>query len=171
MASKQQELKSVISVYGKADSSLDKLAAKIKSFGDNLSKVGTAMTLATAPVIAAVKQSTSLYTDYDDILRRIQAAGGYGEKQMQTIGDAARQAGMDTRYMASDAASAFLSLTQAGVSLENSLDTLPTLLNAAAAGNMDLASASDLLISNIYSLGKAFDQADVTAASSARSPA
>ena len=163
MASKQQELKSVISVYGKADSSLDKLAAKIKSFGDNLSKVGTAMTLATAPVIAAVKQSTSLYTGYDDILRRIQAAGGYGEKQMQTIGDAARQAGMDTRYMAIDAASAFLSLTQAGVSLENSLDTLPTLLNAAAAGNMDLSSASDLLISNIYSLGKAFDQADVTA--------
>lgn len=162
MAGKQQELKSVISVYGKADSSLDKLAAKIKSFGDNVSKVGTAMTLATAPVVAAVKQSTSLYTDYDDILRKIQAAGGYSEKQMQTIGDAARQAGMDTRYMASDAASAFLSLTQAGVALENSLDTLPTLLDAAAAGDMSLSAASDLLISNIYSLGKAFEKNDVT---------
>ena len=82
---------------------------------------------------------------------------------MQTIGDAARQAGADTRYMASDAASAFLSLTQAGVQLENSLDTLPTLLNAAAAGDMELATASDLLISNVYSLGKAFEKNDVAA--------
>ena len=163
MAGKQQELKSVISVYGKADGSLDTLAKKIKSFGDNVSKIGGAMTMMTAPIIAAIKTSTSLYTDYDDILRKIQAAGNYSPKQMQTIGDAARQAGADTRYMASDAASAFLSLTQAGVQLENSLDTLPTLLNAAAAGNMELATASDLLISNVYSLGKAFEKNDVAA--------
>ena len=163
MARKQQELKSVISVYGKADGSLDTLAKKIKSFGDNVSKIGGAMTMMTAPIIAAIKTSTSLYTDYDDILRKIQAAGNYSPKQMQTIGDAARQAGADTRYMASDAASAFLSLTQAGVQLENSLDTLPTLLNAAAAGDMELATASDLLISNVYSLGKAFEKNDVAA--------
>lgn len=160
-AGKQQELKSVISVYGKADGSLDALAKKISSFGQEISRVGTAFTLATAPVIAAVKQSTSLYTDYDDILRKIQAAGGYSEKQMQTIGAAARQAGADTRYMASDAAGAFLSLTQAGVSLTNSLETLPVLLNAAAAGDMQLTDAGDLLISNIYSLGKAFERNDV----------
>lgn len=163
MARKQQELKSVISVYGKADGSLDTLAKKIKSFGDNVSKIGGAMTMMTAPIIASIKTSTSLYTGYDDILRKIQAAGNYSPKQMQTIGDAARQAGADTRYMASDAASAFLSLTQAGVQLENSLDTLPTLLNAAAAGDMDLAAASDLLISNVYSLGKAFEKNDVAA--------
>ena len=47
--------------------------------------------------------------------------------------------------------------------LENSLDTLPTLLNAAAAGDMELATASDLLISNVYSLGKAFEKNDVAA--------
>ena len=161
-AGKQQELKSVISVYGRADSSLDALAGKLSALGDQVSRFGTAATLATAPIAAALKQSTSLYTDYDDILRKIQAAGGYSEAQMQTIGRAARQAGADTRYMASDAASAFLSLTQAGVELESSLETLPTLLNAAAAGDMDLADASDLLISNIYSLGKAFEKNDVT---------
>ena len=49
MARKQQELKSVISVYGKADGSLDTLAKKIKSFGDNVSKIGGAMTMMTAP--------------------------------------------------------------------------------------------------------------------------
>ena len=48
MARKQQELKSVISVYGKADGSLDTLAKKIKSFGDNVSKIGGAMTMMTA---------------------------------------------------------------------------------------------------------------------------
>lgn len=93
MAGKQQELKSVISVYGKADGSLDTLAKKIKSFGDNVSKIGGAMTMMTAPIIAAIKTSTSLYTDYDDILRKIQAAGNYSPKQMQTIGDAAQTGG------------------------------------------------------------------------------
>ena len=160
---RQQEIKSVISVYGKADGSLDRLAGKIKTFGEDVSKAGSLMTLATAPILAAVKTSTSLYTDYDDVLRKIQAAGNYNEAQMKTVGEAARQAGADTRYMASDAAGAFLSLTQAGVALENSLETLPTLLNAAAAGDMSLTDASDLLISNIYSLGKAFDENDVTA--------
>lgn len=162
MASRQQELKSVISVYGKADSSLETLSAKIGKLGSDLTRIGTAATLATAPILAAVKQSTSLYADYDDILRKIQAAGGYTQAQMETIGAAARQAGADTRYMASDAAGAFLSLTQAGVSLQDSLETLPTLLNAAAAGGMELTDASDLLISNIYSLGKSFTKSDVT---------
>ena len=75
MARKQQELKSVISVYGKADGSLDTLAKKIKSFGDNVSKIGGAMTMMTAPIIASIKTSTSLYTDYDDILRKKVAVG------------------------------------------------------------------------------------------------
>ena len=90
MARKQQELKSVISVYGKADGSLDTLAKKIKSFGDNVSKIGGAMTMMTAPIIAAIKTSTSLYTDYDDILRKIQAAGR--RAQTQGIWPAMRQA-------------------------------------------------------------------------------
>ena len=160
---KQQELKSIIAVYGKTDSSLDALTRKIEQIGETAGQVGGALTDLAAPAMRFIKQSLPLYTDYDDILRRIEAAGDYNEKQMKVVDAAAREAGATTRYMASDAAEAFLSLTQAGVSLDNSLSTLPTLLDAAAAGNMDLADASDLLISNVYSLGKAFEENDVTA--------
>lgn len=163
MASKQQELKSVISVYGRADKSLDALSRKIEAFGSKVGKAGSAISLLSAPIIAAGTASTKLFTDYDDILRKIEAAGGYTQKQMELVDAAARQAGADTRYMATDAGQAFLDLTQAGVSLESSLSTLPTLLNAAAAGDMALSDASDLLISNIYSLGKSFDELDTSA--------
>ena len=163
MARRQQELKSVISVYGRADKSLDALARKIDSFGSKVGKAGSTISLLTAPVIAAGTASGKLFTDYDDILRKIEAAGGYTQKQMDLVDAAARQAGADTRYMATDAGQAFLDLTQAGVSLESSLSTLPVLLNAAAAGDMALSDASDLLISNIYSLGKSFDELDTSA--------
>ena len=158
----QKEVTTYIKLFGKVDSSFNELSRKFQNFGNTVSSVGGALTMITAPIAAAAKQSIDLYTDYDDVMRRIQAVGGYTEDQMQVISDAARQAGADTRYMALDAGNAFLYLTQAGIDMNGSLDVMPSLLNAAAAGNMELADASDLLISNIYSLGKEFDNLDVS---------
>ena len=158
----QQELKSTISLYGKVDSSVGALARELSSIGKTVSKVGGAISTLSVPIIAAGKESISLYTDYDDIMKSIQAVGGYTASEMETISDAARKAGAETRFMATDAGSAFLYLTQAGVDMQASLDVLPSLLDAAAAGQMDLATTSDLLISNIYSLGKSFSETDVS---------
>ena len=158
----QKEVTTHIKLYGKVDNSFNDLSRRIQSFGSTVSSVGSTLTMIGAPIAAAAKQSIDLYTDYDDVMKRIQAVGGYSEDQMKIISDAARQAGADTRYMALDAGNAFLYMTQAGIDMDETLDVMPTLLNAAAAGNMELADASDLLISNIYSLGKEFNNLDVS---------
>ena len=158
----QKEVSTYIKLFGKVDSSFNEISKKLQGFGNTVSSVGGSLTMMSAPIAAAAKQSLDLYTDYDDVMKRIQAIGGYSEAQMKVISDSARQAGADTRYMALDAGNAFLYMTQAGIEMNETLDVMPTLLNAAAAGNMELATASDLLISNIYSLGKEFDNLDVS---------
>ena len=159
---KQQELKSTISLYGRVDSSVGALASALQGIGKTASSIGGVISMLSAPIIAAGKESVDLYTNYDDVMKAIQAVGGYTAKEMETISEAARKAGAETRFMATDAGNAFLYLTQAGVGMEGSLAVLPSLLNAAAAGQMGLATTSDLLISNIYSLGKSFDETDVS---------
>lgn len=159
---RQQELQSVISLYGRVDSSVGALAQALKGIGKSAEQIGGAISMLSVPIIAAGKESISLYTNYDDVMKAIQAVGGYTASEMETISTAARKAGAETRFMATDAGNAFLYLTQAGVDMEGSLAVLPSLLNAAAAGQMDLATTSDLLISNIYSLGKSFDATDVS---------
>lgn len=159
---KQQELKTTISLFGRIDSSVGALAQALKGIGKSAEQIGGAISMLSVPIIAAGKESISLYTNYDDVMKAIQAVGGYTASEMETISTAARKAGAETRFMATDAGNAFLYLTQAGVDMEGSLAVLPSLLNAAAAGQMDLATTSDLLISNIYSLGKSFDATDVS---------
>ena len=156
------ELKSIISVYGRMDSSFLALSKKISALGKTISGMGGAITAMTMPVIAAAKQSLETYTSFDDVMRDIQAVGQYGATEMEQVFDAALQAGRDTRFLASDAASAMLYLVQAGVELDETLDVLPALLDAASAGGMDLATTSDLLISNIYSLNRSFNRLDVS---------
>lgn len=160
---KQSVMELIIKLCGKEDSTFSALGKKVESFGNLLTGMGAKLTAITAPAVMLGKKTLDLYTDYDDVMRAIQAVGDYTTDQMEKVSAAARQAGRDTRYTATDAGNAFLYLTQAGVGLQDAVGLLPTTLNAAAAGQMGLADTTDLLISNLYSLGKTFDNETVTA--------
>lgn len=67
-----------------------------------------------------------------------------GSEAYETLAEAAKQAGATTPYSASEAADALNYLALAGYDAATAAEVLPSVLNLAAAGGMDLADASDL---------------------------
>lgn len=76
-----------------------------------------------------------------------------GSEAFELLKKAAKDAGSTTKFSASQSAEALNYLALAGYSAEKSVTALPTVLNLAAAGGLDLAYASDLVTDSMSALG------------------
>lgn len=76
-----------------------------------------------------------------------------GSKSFELLKSAAKEAGKTTKFSAGESAEALNYLALAGYDAEKSVQALPTVLNLAAAGNIDLAYASDMVTDSMSALG------------------
>jgi TP901 family phage tail tape measure protein len=84
---------------------------------------------------------------------------GQSVNTMDTLSDLAKQMGSETAFSASECAEALNYLALAGYDTQEMCDTLPTVLNLAAAGDIELASASDMVTDAMSALGMGVDEA------------
>lgn len=146
------------------DKGLDNSKSKANSFGSAVKKglstvgalavkgLGVATAATTAFGLASVKTGMS----FDSAMSQVAATMGsnaektveYNGKTMKSI-DALREFAQDmgatTAFSATQASEALNYMALAGYSAEKSMAMLPNVLNLAAAGNMDLARASDMV--------------------------
>ncbi len=78
-----------------------------------------------------------------------------GSEEFDKLQKAAKEAGATTQFSATQAAEALNYMALAGYDADKSIETLPTVLNLAAAGGMDLATASDMVTDSMSALGDA----------------
>ena len=83
-----------------------------------------------------------------------------GSKEYKILSDTAKECGKSTMFSASEAGEALNYLALAGYNAEKSAATLPKVLDLAAAGNLDLAYASDLVTDSMAALSMETDQLD-----------
>nr|DAO67664.1 MAG TPA: minor tail protein [Bacteriophage sp.] len=83
-----------------------------------------------------------------------------GSADYERLKQAAKDAGATTKFSASQAAEALNYMALAGYDVDESIATLPTVLNLAAAGGMDLATASDMVTDSMSALGDMAGTAD-----------
>ncbi|MGN1089677.1 MAG: phage tail tape measure protein, partial [Huintestinicola sp.] len=76
------------------------------------------------------------------------------------LAEAAKDMGESTKFSASQAGEALNYLALAGYDAEKSISALPTVLDVAAAGGIDLAYASDMITDSMSALGMSMDQLD-----------
>ncbi|MEI3506556.1 MAG: phage tail tape measure protein [Anaerotignum faecicola] len=76
-----------------------------------------------------------------------------GSEAYETLATAAKNAGATTKFTATQAAEALNYLALAGYDAGTSAEVLPSVLNLAAAGGLDLAYASDLTTDAMAALG------------------
>lgn len=81
-----------------------------------------------------------------------------GDKSFQALEQAAKDAGVATKFSASQAGEALNYLALAGYDAEKSVKALPDVLNLAAAGGLELGYASDLVTDSMSALGTETDQ-------------
>ena len=127
---------------------------KISAVGKTMTSVGTDMTLkVTTPIVAAGIAVTKTFTSFDDAIRQVQATMAAGEEDTEKLTAAAKKYGAETRYSATQAAEALNYLALAGYNADQAIAALPTVLQLAQAGALDLGYASDLVTDSMSALG------------------
>lgn len=85
----------------------------------------------------------------------------FGDRTVEFSGnlrDFAQVMGENTKFTAKEAADALNYMALAGYNTQESMEMLPTVLNMAAAGNMDLAKASDMVTDTQKAYGLSFER-------------
>ena len=144
---------------------------KLQTVGNTIAGVGQKFLPVTAAVGALGTTAVKTTADFDSSMSQVQATMGITKDSMSDLNgasvntmdalrDLAKQMGAETAFSASECADAMNYLALAGYSTQEIYDTLPTVLNLAAAGDIDLASASDMVTDAMSALGMETSEAD-----------
>ena len=170
----EAELKKLEAQASKSNQTLSKIGevgGKLESAGDKISDVGKKVSVASAAVTAMGAASVKTAATFESSMSQVQATmgitkdsmskvNGVSVNTMDTLSALAKKMGSETAFSASECAEALNYLALAGYDTEEMCDTLPTVLNLAAAGNIELASASDMVTDAMSALGMETKDAD-----------
>ena len=98
------------------------------------------------------KSSVSAGMNFDASMSQVAATMGTTVDQIDNLTKVAKEMGSTTKFTATQAADALNYLALAGYDANKAAEVLPSVLNLAAAGGMDLAYASDLVTDAMASL-------------------
>lgn len=171
----EQELKKLQEQAIESNAALCKIEAageKLETVGDSISGVGQKLLPVTAGVTALGTAAVKTTAEFDSSMSQVQATmgitadsmsevDGQSVNTMDTLRALAKQMGAETAFSASECADALNYLALAGYDTQQMCDTLPTVLNLAAAGGIDLATASDMVTDAMSALGMETSQADL----------
>lgn len=123
-------------------------------------------------VIGFGKSAVNAGMSFDSSMSQVAATMGYSLEELNTVGSEAsatfeqlstfaQEMGSTTAFSASEAADALNYMALAGYDAETSMQMLPNVLNLAAAGGIDLASASDMVTDAQSALGLSLDETSI----------
>ena len=122
-------------------------------FRKGLSIASAAAAAATTVVAAFGGASVKVGAQFDASMSQVAATMGTTVDQITDLRDFAQEMGRTTAFSATEAAEALNYMALAGYDAETSMNMLPTVLDLAAAGGIDLASASDMVTDAQSALG------------------
>lgn len=136
-------------------------------------KVGAAALAATTTAVTGFGASAvSAGADFDSAMSQVAATMGYtmdelndssseASQNIETLRNFAQEMGSSTAFSATEAAEALNYMALAGYDTETSMSMLPTVLDLAASGAMNLADASDMVTDVSSALGLSIDETTV----------
>lgn len=121
-----------------------------------VAQMTTAATAAAATITAGLSAAAiKVGSDFEASMSQVAATMGItsAADEFGVLSAAAKEMGESTKFSASQAGEALNYLALAGYDAEKAVSALPTVLNVAAAGGMELASASDMITDAMSALG------------------
>lgn len=160
------DLMSLLVRIGADTSDAEKGIKQTQTLGQKLSKglktagkvAGVAITAATTAVVAFTKKSVDVGKEFDASMSQVAATMGKTTDEIQDLREFAQKMGRETAFSATQAAEALNYMALAGYDSETSMSMLPNVLNLAAAGGMELATASDMVTDAQSALGLSLEE-------------
>lgn len=133
-----------------------------KAFGSAIpiaaAAAAAAIALVAAKVVEFTKESVGVGMEFDKAMSQVAATMGKTTDEIQELNEFAQEMGATTAFSATQSAEALNYMALAGYDAETAMSMLPTVLNLAAAGNMDLAVASDMVTDAQSALGLSLEE-------------
>lgn len=129
-----------------------------QGFGNAMKVAGAAVGAASAAVGAFAVSSVKAGATFDSSMAQVAATMGVTVDEIGELRDFAMDMGAKTAFSATQAADALNYMALAGYDAETSMEMLPNVLNLAAAGNMELATASDMVTDAQSALGLSLEE-------------
>ena len=180
LAEEQAELKETEDKLESAGDEFGKFGDEVENAGDGMDETGKKTVslgdiikanLISSAIINGVKAlakgmkelataAVGVGMDFESGMSQVAATMGItteeiaaGSEEFSKLEAAAKEAGATTQFSATQAAEALNYMALAGYDADKSIEALPTVLNLAAAGGMDLATASDMVTDSMSALG------------------
>lgn len=124
--------------------------------GTAIGNIASSMVSQISSVVAEIPaKMVSVGSSFEASMSQVAATMGItsAAAEFDVLSDAAKEMGESTKFSASQAGEALNYLALAGYDAEKAVNALPTVLNVAAAGGMELAAASDMVTDAMSALG------------------
>ena len=140
-----------------------------KALGKAGKAAGAAVAAATTAIVGFGASSVAAGAEFDKSMSQVAATMGYtvddlndstseASQNFNRLRDFAQEMGSTTAFSASQAADALNYMALAGYDTQTSIEMLPSVLDLAASGSMDLARASDMVTDTQSALGLSIDE-------------
>ena len=134
---------------------LEKIEGKLSRFSKVACSKLAAIATAGAVMIGGLGVSTAVKTfaDFEQGLANVKAVSNATTQEMQILSKEAKRLGAATAWSAKEVTDAEMLLSQAGFSVKETISALPGLLDLASAGELDLATATDITAGTLRAFG------------------
>jgi TP901 family phage tail tape measure protein len=140
--------------WAKLGKSANDAGDKLKKIGSGTKDVGKTLSIGiTAPIIGIGTAAVNTGMEFEAQMSRVQAVSGATTEEFAKMNDQALKLGADTAFSASEAAQGMENLASAGFTATETMQAMPGMLSLAAAGGVDVASASDIAASALRGFG------------------
>jgi TP901 family phage tail tape measure protein len=147
----------------KADAKLDSVALKSKQLGSQTQKMGLQFAALGAaisvPLGLATRAIVKTGAEFEQTMRNVQSVSGGTEEQFKELSNFAKEMGRATVFSARQAGEGMYFLASAGQSASEQMQSLPAILDLAAATQSDLASTTEIVVSQLNAFGLSARQA------------
>lgn len=131
-----------------------RMGRDIQRTGKTISGIGKTLTATvTMPLIGLGTAAIKLGMDFEAGMSQVQALTGATAQEMKQLSDMAKHLGETTIFSAKEAAEGMAFLGMAGFEVSEIMDSMPGLLDLAAASNMELGRAADIATNILSGFG------------------
>jgi TP901 family phage tail tape measure protein len=136
------------------DREMRKLMSDVQDVTGKLQEQGQMMTTSiSAPLAGVGVIAAKTGMEFEAAMSQVAATLGTTSDKIGNLTHLAEEMGAKTQFSATDAANAINYMAQAGWTTEKIMQGLPAVLNMAAAGGIDLATAADIATQTISAMG------------------
>lgn len=138
----------------KFDKEMRRLTKDVSTIGKKLGGIGKSMTKGiTAPLAGVGVAVAKTGMQFESSMSQVAATMGKPKSEISELEKLARDMGKSTKFSATEAADAINYMALAGWDSQSIMQGLPGLLDLAAAGGMDLATAADIVTDGMTGMG------------------